>query len=152
MAAAGVVLIVLADVLIPAGLSIWLIAGNARHHRSGKSERHFWIAATCALVPLGALVILAILGVPEYDARWVIPAGFLSVPGGLAPIIATVAVSGLFFDDRSWAEVGYFTVMPVFLAGLVLWQMVVITGIRRLSQRDRLARAARVAAHHAGRS
>jgi hypothetical protein len=70
------------------------------------------------------------------------------------PIIATVSLSGVFFDDASWASIGYFAVMPTYLVGLVLWQLVVITGIRRLVQlgRRRGPQPGRVGPHPANRA
>lgn len=136
----GVVAIALVDVLVPALLAAWLIVANARGHRSRGHEVSFW--ALC-LIPLGFLsfvVVQGILGVFDYDGSGVVSASVFSFPGHVVPVLATVAMSKAFFDDASWAAVGYFAVMPTYLVGLVVWQLVGITGLRRLIQRGRRSR------------
>lgn len=133
----GVVAIALIDIVVPALLAAWLVVANARGHRSRRTEVGFW--ALC-LIPLGFLipfVVQGILGVVDYNGGGVVSASVFSFPGHLVPVIATVAMSQAFFDDASWASIGYFAVMPTYLVGLVFWQLVVITGIRRLVQLGR---------------
>jgi hypothetical protein len=150
----GIAAIVLVDVLLPILLAAWLIVVNVRGHRSRGNEISFWLLC---LIPLGVLTlaaVLGILGVFEYDGGGVVTASLFSFPGHLVPIIATVALSGAFFDDASWASIGYFAVMPTYLAGLVFWQLVVVTGIRRLVQlgRRRERQPERVGPHPANRA
>jgi hypothetical protein len=136
----GVAAIALVDVLLPALLAAWLIVANVRGHRSRRTEVAFW--ALC-LIPLGFLipfVVQGILGVVDCNGGGVVSASVFSFPGHLVPVIATVAMSQAFFDDASWASIGYFAVMPTYLVGLVLWQLVVITGTRRLVQLGRLGK------------
>lgn len=134
----GVVAVAIVDVALPAFLAAWLIRANARGHRSVRHELSFWILCLVPLVFLIPLAVQGILGVPSYDGSPVYAASLIAFPGLFVPLLATVFLSKVFFDDGSWASIGYFAVMPLFLAGLVLWQLVVITGIRRLAQRSRL--------------
>jgi len=133
----GVLSIALVDVLLPAVLAAWLIVANVRGRRSVRHELNFWMLCLILLVLLATTVVRGILGVFSYDGSAVYGATFLGFPGLFVPVFATVILSNLFFDDASWASIGYFAVMPTYLAGLVLWQLVVITGIRRLVQRGR---------------
>lgn len=143
----GVFSIVLVDVVLPAALATWLIVANARRHRSRRYEVNFWALCLVPLAFLTLLVVQGILGVFVYDGRVVYGATLLAFPGSLVPVIATVAMSRAFFDDASWAAVGYFAVMPTYLVGLILWQLVAITGLRRLIQRSRRSRLERVGPH-----
>jgi hypothetical protein len=95
---------------------------------------------SASLLFLTIVVVQGILGVFVYDGSPVFLATLLGLPGLVVPLIATIAISDAFFDDASWASIGYFTVMPAYLVGLVLWQLVVITGIRRLIQLGRRSR------------
>jgi hypothetical protein len=150
----GVLLIALLDVLVPVILGAWLIVANVRGHRSRGHEFSFWVLALLPLGFLAALVVQSIFGVFDYDGSGVVSASVFSFPGHLVPVIATVTISKAFFDDASWASTGYFAVMPTYLVGLVLWQLVVIAGIRRLIQlgRRRERQPARVGPHPANRA
>jgi hypothetical protein len=136
----GVIAIVVVDVLLPALLAAWLIVVNLRGHRSRGHEVSFWALCLLPLLFLTIVVVQGILGVFVYDGSPVFLATLLGLPGLVVPVIATIAMSDAFFDDASWASIGYFTVMPAYLVGLVLWQLVVITGIRRLIQLGRRSR------------
>lgn len=142
----GVVVIGTLDVLVPAALGAWVIVLNARHHRSLHNESLFWfLTALVLILPLLAAVD-GITGVPNYDGGGVVATTLLTFPGFFVPMVATVSLSGVFFDDRSWASLGYFAVMPAYLAGTVLWQLFVIAAIRRLVQ---VSRRGPVVAHNA---
>jgi hypothetical protein len=142
----GIVVIGTLDVLVPAALAAWVIVLNVRNHRTRRTELLFWFLAGLALILPLLLAVEGIIGTPSYEGERVIPTTMLTFPGCFAPIIATVSLSGVFFDDASWASIGYFAVMPTYLVGLLLWQLVVITGIRRLVQ---VGRRERVGPHPA---
>jgi hypothetical protein len=133
----GVFAIALVDVVLPAMLAAWLIGANVRGHRSHRHELSFWTLCLLPMVFLVPTVARGIAGVVAYDGSAVYTASVLALPGLLVPVIATIVMSGAFFDDATWASIGYFAVMPTYLVGLVLWQLVVITGLRRLIQRGR---------------
>jgi hypothetical protein len=150
----GIVVIGTLDVLVPAALAAWVIIQNVRSHRTRRTELLFWSLAGLALILPLLLGVEGIIGIPGYNGERVIPTTMLTFPGCFVPMIATVSLSGVFFDDASWASIGYFTVMPSYLVGLVLWQLVVITGIRRLVQlgRRRERQPERVGPHPAKRA
>jgi hypothetical protein len=131
----AVIVIVTVDVLLPALLAAWLIVVNVRRHRSRRHEVSFWALCLVPLVFLFIAVVRGIAGIFVFDGGFVAGASLLGLPGVVVPAIATIAMSKAFFDDSSWASIGYFTVMPAYLVGLVLWQLVAITGLRRLIQR-----------------
>lgn len=82
----------------------------------------------------------AVSGIPVYDGTMVIPTTVLTLPGGLAPVVASVGLSGAFFDETTWSAVGYSVVMPLYLIGSVLWQLLVGVSVRRLLQVGRVRR------------
>jgi hypothetical protein len=135
--AVGIVVIGTLDVLVPAALAAWLIVLTVRRHRTPKSEMTFWFFTALALALPTLAGVNGILGIPVYDGGQVIPTTLFSFPGSLVPIIATVALSGAFFDHGTWASLGYFVVMPIYLVGAVLWQLVFILALRRLIQLGR---------------
>lgn len=150
----GVVVIGTLDVLVPAALATWVIVSNVRNHRTGRTELLFWFLAALALILPLLLAVEGIIGIPTYDGERVIATTMLTFPGCFVPVIATVSLSGVFFDDATWASLGYFAVMPAYLAGTVLWQLFVIAGIRRLVQlgRRRDRQRARVGPRPANRA
>lgn len=130
----GIAVIGAFDVLLPAVFATWMIVLNVRRHRTQQSELAFWLLAVLALAFPVVAGVNGILGIPVYEGGQVIPTTLFSLPGSIVPMIATVGLSGAFFDDASWASTGYFVVMPLYLAGTVVWQLFVIVAIRRLSQ------------------
>jgi hypothetical protein len=146
----GVAVIGTLDVLVPAALAARVIVLNVRNHRARRTEMLFWFLAGLAVILPLMSAVDGIIGIPGYHGERVITTTMLTLPGCFVPIIATVSLSGVFFDDASWASIGYFTVMPTYLVGLVFWQLVVITGIRRLVQLGR--RRERVGPHPANRA
>jgi hypothetical protein len=130
----GIVVIGALDVLLPVGLAVWLIVVNLRAHRTPRTELMSWFFTALALVLPVLAGVNGILGIPLYEGGQVIPTTLFSLPGSIVPVIATVGLSGAFFDDATWASTGYFVIMPLYLAGTVLWQLLVIVAIRRLSQ------------------
>jgi hypothetical protein len=154
MGFAGIAVIGTLDVLVPGLFAACLIVLNLRHHRTQHSEITFWFFTALALALPALAAVHGIIGIPVYEGQHVIPTTLLSFPGSLASIIATVPLSDVFFDDSTWASLGYFVVMPLYLAGTVLWQLVVITGIRRLVQlgRRRGPQPERVGPHPANRA
>jgi hypothetical protein len=136
----GIAVIGAFDLLIPALLAAWLIVLNVRRHRSRRTEVIFWFLVALALALPVLAGVYGILGIPVYESGYVIPTTLFTFPGSLAAIVATVPLADAFFDDASWASVGYFVVMPFYLAGAVLWQLLVIVGIRRMAQRSRRSR------------
>jgi hypothetical protein len=133
----GIAVIGTLDVLVPAALAAWLIVFTVRRHRTPKTEMTFWFLTALALALPTLAGVNGILGIPVYEGGQVIPTTLFSFPGSLAAIIATVPLSGAFFGDGTWASLGYFIVMPLYLAGTVLWQLVVILGLRRIIQLGR---------------
>jgi ascorbate-specific PTS system EIIC-type component UlaA len=149
----GVAAIALIVVVVPVALGAWLIIANVLAHRSSRHELTFWMLCLIPLGPLAVFVPQGILGVFDYNGGGVVSATVFAFPGGLVPIIATVAISTAFFDDTTWASIGYFSVMPTYLVGLALWQLVTITGLRRLIQLSRRGRRPeRVGPHPAKRA
>jgi hypothetical protein len=141
------------DVLVPAALAAWVIVLNVRNRRTRRTELLFWFLAGLALILPLLSAVEGVIGIPSYDVQRVIPTTMLTFPGCFVPIIATVSLSGVFFDEATWASLGYFAVMPLYLVGLVLWQLVVIIGIRRLVQLGRSERQPeRVGPHPANRA
>lgn len=133
----GIAVIGALNVLVPAALAAWLIVLTVRRHRSPQSEMTFWFFTALALALPTLAGVNGILGIPVYDGGQVIPTTLFSFPGSLVAIITTVPLSGALFDDRSWSSLGYFIVMPLYLTGTVLWQLVVILGLRRIIQLGR---------------
>jgi uncharacterized membrane protein len=150
----GIAVIAASDVMVPALLAAWLIVLNVRHHRTQRTEVTFWFFAALALALPALAAVHGIVGIPLYEGHHVISTTLLSFPGSLVPIIATVPLSDAFFDDGTWASVGYFVVMPLYLAGTVLWQLLVIVAIRRLAQlgRRRERQTEHVGPHPANRA
>lgn len=136
----GVVVIGALDVLLPAGVAAWLTVLNVQRHRTARTEAMFWFFTALALVLPGLAGVNGILGIPLYEGGQVIPTTMVSLPGSIVAMTATIPLTGVFFDDASWASTGYFAVMPMYLVGAVLWQLVTILGIRRLSQHARAPR------------
>lgn len=137
----GIAVIAAVDVLIPAGLAAWLVVFNLRGRRAWRTEAMFWFFGVLALVLPLVCAILVIIGIPTYESSQVIPATLFSLPGSIVPMIATPLLSSAFFDDATWASTGYFVVMPLYVVGAALWQLLVIVAVRRLSQSARRPRA-----------
>ena len=133
MSGLGIALVAFIDVVAPLGFGSWLVAVNYRRRRSSRTEVKFWLLASPLAIAV-TVAVIAIIAVPRYAGGPVYPAVFWTLPGSLVPVIFTIVISGTFFDDETWASIGYFVVIPAFLIGCVLWEAVLLVGLRRLRQ------------------
>ena len=87
------------------------------------------------------------MDVPRFEGFSVIPAVLVSLPMSAIPAIVNSVTMGLLFSDREWSDFGYLVVMPMFLAGLIAWALLLpvairaVVGIERVNRRARIARS-----------
>ena len=147
MSIVGVLLATAVDIVVPIALIVWLSVGNARRRRSLRNEAVFWGVLVIYVGVMATCVVPALMDVPRFEGFSVIPAVLVSLPMSAIPAIVNSVTMGLLFSDREWSDFGYLVVMPMFLAGLIAWALLLpvairaVVGIERVNRRARIARS-----------
>lgn len=152
MSVLAIALILLIGVVVPVVLIAWLSRRNVRAHASRRNEMLFWLITGAAAIPLLTAVVVGIVDVFAYEGGAVITASILGFPGSLLAMLAAVPLSHALFDTRSWAELGYFVVIPAYFVSVIAWQVFIVVGIRRLVQHSRRNRRGAVIMNPSTRS
>jgi hypothetical protein len=135
MAALGIILAVLVDLVLPTALVVILVRANRNGRRTDRGERIFW-AWFGPIIGVYALAVIASLSqIWVYSGAGVVVASIFALPASGIPASFNSTVIHYFFTTEEWAHVGYFVVTCVYSVGLIAWAALPTLAIRRLTQR-----------------
>lgn len=134
----GLAIAVVFDLVVPFVLLVLVGAHNTRSHTSRKSEAQFWLIVMGSQIWLVLGVGVALWrDIPRYSGATVMMDAILALPLAAIPSIVNSSTIHFFYSTQEWADFGYFTVVPIFTLGLVLWGILNPVLLRRIIQHRR---------------
>lgn len=135
MAALGIVVAVVVDVVLPLAIILVLLHAprSRRQRRSGIVQFWTWCGIWAGVIGIASRCAFDEL--LRFHGEMVLAATLLALPGGIVPAVFNSNVIHYFFTDDEWLAFGYIVVLPVYLAGLIPWALVLPVAIRHSALR-----------------